>query len=182
MNYGTGMLPYDTELQNTIPGGASLWVFAGKSDDEYKGVAAFFNFLSQTEIQARLHQVSGYLPVTLAAYEKTKADGFYDKNPAREIPIKQMLGKAPTENSRRAPAEPAAGARHHERGIREDAGRRADRPAGARQDRRARQRGDQGSVELGRYPPPCGRSSFEKPISGLFVYFADHSSPPQGGG
>jgi sn-glycerol 3-phosphate transport system substrate-binding protein len=100
MNYGTGMLPYDTEPQNTIPGGASLWVFAGKSDEEYKGVAAFFNFLSKTDIQARLHQVSGYLPVTLAAYEKTKADGFYEKNPAREIPIKQMLGKAPTEHSK----------------------------------------------------------------------------------
>ena len=100
MNYGTGMLPYDTESQNTIPGGASLWVFAGKSDEEYKGVAAFFNFLSQTDIQARLHQVSGYLPVTLAAYEKTKADGFYTKNPAREIPIIQMLAKAPTENSK----------------------------------------------------------------------------------
>lgn len=100
MNYGTGMLPSDGDTQNTIPGGASLWVFAGKSDEEYKGVAAFFNFLSQTEIQARLHQVSGYLPVTLAAYEKTKADGFYEKNPAREIPIKQMMGKAPTENSK----------------------------------------------------------------------------------
>ena len=100
INYGTGMLPSDGETQNTIPGGASLWVFAGKSDDEYKGVAAFFNFLSQTDIQARLHQVSGYLPVTLAAYEKTKADGFYEKNPAREIPIKQMMGKAPTENSK----------------------------------------------------------------------------------
>ncbi|HTV68762.1 MAG TPA: sn-glycerol-3-phosphate ABC transporter substrate-binding protein UgpB [Rhizobiaceae bacterium] len=100
MNYGTGMLPYDTESQNTIPGGASLWVFGGKSDDEYKAIAAFFNFLSQTDIQARLHQVSGYLPVTLAAYEKTKADGFYEKNPAREIPIKQMMAKAPTENSK----------------------------------------------------------------------------------
>lgn len=104
MNYGTGQLPYEPEAQgapqNTIPGGASLWVFAGKSDEEYKGVAAFFDFLSQTDIQARLHQVSGYLPVTLAAYEKTKADGFYDKNPAREIPIKQMMGKAPTENSK----------------------------------------------------------------------------------
>ncbi len=44
--------------------------------------------------------MSGYLPVTLAAYEKTKADGFYTKNPAREIPIIQMLAKAPTENSK----------------------------------------------------------------------------------
>ena len=53
MNYGTGQLPYDPEAegapQNTIPGGASLWVFGGKSDEEYKGVAAFFNFLSQTD-------------------------------------------------------------------------------------------------------------------------------------
>ena len=104
MNYGTGPLPYEPEAkgapQNTIPGGASLWVFGGKSDEQYKGVAAFFNFLSQTEIQARLHQVSGYLPVTLAAYEETKKSGFYDKNPGRETPIKQMMGKAPTENSK----------------------------------------------------------------------------------
>ena len=104
MNYGIGQLPYYPDAegapQNTIPGGASLWVFGGKSDEEYKGVAAFFEFLSQTEIQSRLHQVSGYLPVTLAAYEATKASGFYEKNPAREIPIQQMLGKAPTENSK----------------------------------------------------------------------------------
>ena len=60
----------------------------------------FFDFLSQTEIQSRLHQVSGYLPGTIAAYEATKASGFYEKNPAREIPIKQMMGKAPTANSK----------------------------------------------------------------------------------
>lgn len=104
MNYGLGQLPYYPDLegapQNTIPGGASLWVFAGKSDEEYKGVAAFFDFLSQTEIQSRLHQVSGYLPVTMAAYNATKESGFYDKNPGREIPITQMMGKQPTENSR----------------------------------------------------------------------------------
>ena len=102
VNYGIGQLPYyeGHGPQNTIPGGASLWVFGGKSDEEYKGVAQFFNFLSQTEIQARLHQVSGYLPVTNAAYEETKKSGFYEKNPARETPILQMMGKAPTENSK----------------------------------------------------------------------------------
>ncbi|MGB3391111.1 MAG: extracellular solute-binding protein, partial [Pseudaminobacter sp.] len=104
MNYGIGQLPYEPTAegapQNTIPGGASLWVFAGKSDEEYKGVAAFFQFLSQTEIQARLHQVSGYLPVTLAAYDETKKSGFYEENPGRETPIQQMMGKEPTENSK----------------------------------------------------------------------------------
>ncbi len=104
MNYGIGQLPYDETAegapQNTIPGGASLWVFGGKSDEEYKGVAEFFNYLSQTPVQARLHQESGYLPVTMAAYEETKKSGFYDKNPGRETPILQMMGKAPTENSK----------------------------------------------------------------------------------
>ncbi len=103
MKYGIGQLPYyegEGRPQNTIPGGASLWVFGGKSDAEYKGVATFFNFLSQTKIQARLHQVSGYMPVTMAAYEETKKSGFYDKNPGRETPLLQMMGKAPTENSK----------------------------------------------------------------------------------
>ncbi|WP_457811781.1 sn-glycerol-3-phosphate ABC transporter substrate-binding protein UgpB [Sinorhizobium meliloti] len=102
VNYGIGQLPYyeGHGPQNTIPGGASLWVFAGKSDEEYKGVAEFFNFLSQTEIQAKLHQVSGYMPVTMAAYEETKKSGFYEENPGRETPLLQMMGKAPTENSK----------------------------------------------------------------------------------
>jgi sn-glycerol 3-phosphate transport system substrate-binding protein len=102
MNYGIGQLPYyeGHGPQNTIPGGASLWVFGGKSDVEYKGVAEFFNFLSQTKIQARLHQVSGYMPVTIAAYDETKKSGFYDKNPGRETPLLQMMGKPPTENSK----------------------------------------------------------------------------------
>jgi sn-glycerol 3-phosphate transport system substrate-binding protein len=104
MNYGIGQLPYDSDAagapQNTIPGGASLWVFAGKSADQYKGVAAFFTYISQTEVQTYLHQKSGYLPVTLKAYEETKKSGFYEKNPGRETPITQMLGKEPTANSR----------------------------------------------------------------------------------
>ena len=103
MNYGTGQLPYDTAgngPQNTIPGGASLWVMGGKSDETYKGVAAFFSYLSRVDVQEYLHQTSGYLPVTLEAYEATKASGFYDQNPGRETPILQMMGRAPTENSK----------------------------------------------------------------------------------
>lgn len=104
INYGIGQLPYDKDAkgapQNTTPGGASLWVFAGKDEEKYKGIAAFFNFLSQTDIQQYLHEKSGYLPVTQAAYEATKKDGFYEKNPGRETPITQMMGKEPTENSK----------------------------------------------------------------------------------
>ena len=47
-----------------------------------------------------LHEVSGYLPITKAAYEKTKASGFYEKNPILEVPLKELTNKPPTENSR----------------------------------------------------------------------------------
>jgi sn-glycerol 3-phosphate transport system substrate-binding protein len=86
--------------QNSIIGGASLWVMGGKTAQEYKGVAKFFAFLSDTDRQAKLHQESGYLPITRAAYEKTKASGFYDRNPVLETPLKELTNKEPTENSR----------------------------------------------------------------------------------
>ncbi len=86
--------------QNSIIGGASLWVMGGKKADEYKGVAKFFAFLSDTDRQVRLHQESGYLPITKAAYDKVKATDFYQKNPVLEVPLKQLTNKEPTENSR----------------------------------------------------------------------------------
>ena len=42
--------------QNSIIGGASLWVLTGKPTADYKGVAKFFTFLSPPEIQAKWHQ------------------------------------------------------------------------------------------------------------------------------
>jgi sn-glycerol 3-phosphate transport system substrate-binding protein len=97
-------LPYWDDVpgapQNTIIGGASLWVMAGHSDEEYKGVADFFKFLSSPKIQAEWHQNTGYLPITTAAYELTKSQGFYDENPGTDVAILQMTAKAPTPNSK----------------------------------------------------------------------------------
>jgi sn-glycerol 3-phosphate transport system substrate-binding protein len=103
-DYGNAPMPYWPDVagapQNSIIGGASLWVMGGKKPEEYKGVARFFTFLSDTNRQANLHQVSGYLPITKAAYEKTKADGFYKTNPLLETPLLELNNKPPTENSR----------------------------------------------------------------------------------
>jgi sn-glycerol 3-phosphate transport system substrate-binding protein len=102
--FRTTMLPYWPDLkgtpQNTIIGGASLWVLGGHKAEEYKGVAAFFNYLSKPEIQAEWHQGTGYLPITLAAYELTKKQGFYGKNPGTETALLQMTLNKPTENSK----------------------------------------------------------------------------------
>jgi sn-glycerol 3-phosphate transport system substrate-binding protein len=103
-NFTAVPMPYFPDVkdapQNSIIGGASLWVMAGKSPEEYKGIAKFFTFLSDTDRQVYLHEVSGYLPITKAAYEKTKASGFYEKNPILEVPLRELTNKPPTENSR----------------------------------------------------------------------------------
>lgn len=97
-------LPYYANVEgapyNTIIGGASVWVMAGHSKEEYRGVANFLNFLASPEMQAHWHQNTGYLPITPAAYELTKKQGFYEKNPGTDVAIKQMTGKAPTDNSK----------------------------------------------------------------------------------
>lgn len=97
-------LPYWPDQEgapfNTIIGGASLWVMSGHDAPEYAGVAKFLTYLSSAEVQAQWHQDTGYLPITLAAYDLTKQQGFYDKNPGTDVAILQMTGKAPTANSK----------------------------------------------------------------------------------
>ncbi len=97
-------LPYWSDAegapQNTIIGGASLWVMEGQDAADYEAVAAFLNFLSSTDIQAKWHQDTGYLPITKAAGDKTKADGFYDANPGTDIAVIQMTTNEPTANSK----------------------------------------------------------------------------------
>jgi len=103
-NWTNAPMPYYPDAkgapQNSIIGGASLWVMGGKTPEEYKGVAKFFAFLSDTDRQVAIHKASGYLPITKAAYAKAKADGFYDEQPYLETPLKELTNKEPTENSR----------------------------------------------------------------------------------
>ncbi|NVN88512.1 MAG: sn-glycerol-3-phosphate ABC transporter substrate-binding protein UgpB [Rhodopseudomonas sp.] len=101
---GFGRLPYWPDVagapQNTIIGGATLWVLRGRPSDEYKGVAKFFAYLSRPQVQADWHQHTGYLPITRAAYDLTRAQGFYERNPGTAISIEQITLKPPTENSK----------------------------------------------------------------------------------
>ena len=63
-NVGIGMMPYDPSVrakpQNSIIGGATLWVLQGKPKAEYVGVAKFMTYLSSTPVQAKWHQDTGY--------------------------------------------------------------------------------------------------------------------------
>jgi len=102
--WSVNFIPYHDDVkgapQNSVIGGASLWVMAKKPAADYKGVAKFFSFLSQPDIQMFWHTSTGYVPITQAAYEMTKKSGFYEKNPGHELAVKQLTNKPPTENSK----------------------------------------------------------------------------------
>ena len=102
-SWGLAPLPHYPDVpgapQNTVIGGASLWVMAGKKADEYKGIAQFFSYLSEPNVQAATHQRTGYLPITMAAYELTEKSGFYGKNPGTDVGVTQMIRKT-TDKSR----------------------------------------------------------------------------------
>jgi sn-glycerol 3-phosphate transport system substrate-binding protein len=102
--WSINMIPYHDDVkgapQNSIIGGASLWVMSGRKTEDYKGVATFLAFLSRPDIQMEWHTGTGYVPITQAAYELTRKSGFYQKDPGAELPVRQLTNKLPTENSK----------------------------------------------------------------------------------
>ncbi len=102
--FGQAMLPFYPSVikqpQNSIIGGATLWVLRGHEQGSYKGVAKFMTYLSSPKVQAWWHQETGYVPITTPAYELSKKEGFYDKNPGTDTAIKQLSLNTPTPNSR----------------------------------------------------------------------------------
>ena len=103
-DWSVNFIPYHDDVkgapQNSIIGGASLWVMGGKTNNAYKGVAKFFAYLSRPEVQMEWHTGTGYVPITMAAYEMTRKSGFYDKNPGADLAVKQLTNKPPTSNSK----------------------------------------------------------------------------------
>ena len=102
--WSANFIPFHDDVkgapQNSIIGGASLWVMGGKKPVEYRGVAKFLAFLSRPEVQMEWHTGTGYVPITLASYDLTRKSGYYDKNPGADLPVRQLTHKAPTANSK----------------------------------------------------------------------------------
>ncbi|TKB06892.1 sn-glycerol-3-phosphate ABC transporter substrate-binding protein UgpB [Desulforhopalus sp. IMCC35007] len=96
-------LPVEASMkspQNSIIGGASLWVLTGHTKKEYEGVAAFLKFLASNDMQSYWHKETGYFPITLNAYNALKEEGYYKENPLQAVGIDQLNRANPTEISR----------------------------------------------------------------------------------
>jgi len=99
-------LPTDPEVNakpiNSIIGGASLWSMTApnRTPAEYRGVAQFLAFIAQPAQDAEWHQRTGYVPVTLGGYEESRRQGYYERTPGADVPIKQLTRGTVTPNSR----------------------------------------------------------------------------------
>ena len=94
LSWDVALLPVyaGTQRKNSLVGGASLWVLQGHTPAEYKGSAAFLNFLATPESALFWSTNTGYIPVTKSGFDFMKAQGFYDKAPfkGRETAIASL--------------------------------------------------------------------------------------------
>lgn len=71
VDVGVSALPYHDDVagapRQTLAGGASLWIAAGRNAATYKAIARFISFLMEPELQVQLTAASGFLPMTAAA-------------------------------------------------------------------------------------------------------------------
>jgi sn-glycerol 3-phosphate transport system substrate-binding protein len=103
--FGVAFLPYWPDLidepKNSIIGGASLWVFnaPNRTEEEFRGVAEFLDYMASTEVLQRFAEETGFLPATNPAFEAMDSAGFFDENPGRDVPVLQLTRGTPTANS-----------------------------------------------------------------------------------
>jgi len=97
--FGVGQLPFWPDMAkggkpyaSTI-GGASLWVFnaPNRTANEYRGVAQFLNYLKSTPVMTDWAKATGFLPATNAAFKSMQDEGFFSKNPGRDVPVVQLI-------------------------------------------------------------------------------------------
>jgi sn-glycerol 3-phosphate transport system substrate-binding protein len=104
VNWDVAMLPLfaGTERTNSLVGGASLWALSGKSKDEYRAAAAFFEFIAKPESEEYFSTITGYIPVTIPGFKFMTDKGFYANPPykGRELALASLTASAPTEVSR----------------------------------------------------------------------------------
>ncbi|MHC9236183.1 extracellular solute-binding protein [Pseudooceanicola sp. 502str34] len=95
MPFTADFMPYWGSIEGagtqSFIGGAALFAMAGKSDEENACTAQFFSFLTSPEVQVYWHENTGYVPITEAAYELAKEEGYYDEKPVAEVGIKQLM-------------------------------------------------------------------------------------------
>ena len=96
---GTAFLPRfegDYENGNSVVGGGCLWLMNKATPEQQAGSWEFFKFINSVDETIQWHKGTGYFPATNTAYEKLKADGWFEEEPNHATAFNQILGGADT--------------------------------------------------------------------------------------
>lgn len=98
--FGTAQVPFWPDVKGapyaTTIGGASLWVFnaPNRSANEFRGVAKFLEFLKSDKVMTEWAKSTGFLPATNTSFKAMQDEGFFTKNPGRDVPILSLTQAA----------------------------------------------------------------------------------------
>ncbi|HUX12824.1 MAG TPA: ABC transporter substrate-binding protein [Spirochaetia bacterium] len=91
---GTGFLPRPNDAAyktgGTVIGGGSLWIMNGRPSPEQQGAWEFIKFLNAPAQQAYWHTMSGYFPLSKAAYDLPLDKEWRAKYPQFQTAIDQL--------------------------------------------------------------------------------------------
>ncbi|HTW09199.1 MAG TPA: extracellular solute-binding protein [Acidimicrobiales bacterium] len=76
--------------QNTVVGGASLWVLSGEPSGTYQGDAEFLHFLMSGPAQAYWASHTGYVAVSEAGVQVLSSENFYKSHPSDSVATKEL--------------------------------------------------------------------------------------------
>jgi len=91
---GVGPMPGPSDTPAVQPGGASVWIPAGKSDEVTAAAWDFAKYLVDPQVQSTWTAATGYVPVRSDAVELDPIATLYTDDPRYRVAFDQMLAAA----------------------------------------------------------------------------------------
>ena len=91
---GIGPMPGPSDTPAVQPGGASVWIPAGKSDEVTAAAWDFTQYLVDAQVQSTWAAATGYVPIRTDAVELDPIAALYEDDPRYRVAYDQMLAAA----------------------------------------------------------------------------------------
>ncbi len=91
---GIGPMPGPSDTPAVQPGGASVWIPAGKSDEVTAAAWDFTQYLVDAQVQSTWAADTGYVPIRTDAIELDPIASLYEDDPRYRVAYDQMLAAA----------------------------------------------------------------------------------------